>query len=279
MNERLVDMILLIMPWVIGGLIFYLVFFVAMNFHPGQYVIKTYERVNNRLKEQNAGFFDYYKIKHFLDANGAVFHYGKWITPISYTIMKLFCATLAFSVGIRWTWGIAIGLTILAYMSPEWYLIWANKSDNVKMISQLQTIYVALMVQIRAGVYVTDALSECYRKFKKGRLREAFEEMTVELYINKSFEDVIKHFNEKFSNKYIDSLCMILIQAQETGQAVELLGDMSEQLKDMKTAQLLHKKEALDRTITFCLLVMAAVVMAVIMYAFVTEMYTAVNGF
>ena len=37
-------------------------------------------------------------------------------------------------------------------------------------------------------------------------------------------------------NRYIDALCITILQACESGQAVELLGDIGEQLKDMEEA-------------------------------------------
>ncbi len=278
MNEKQIMVIVEIMPWMIGVLVFFLIFSIVVNFHPTQYVVKTYERINNRLKEQKNGLFDYENTRLFLISNGATFHLGHWINPISYIMMRVLCSLGAFFLGIQFQWYLAVIFAVMGFLFPEYYLIRANKRDNEKLLSQVQTMYITLMVQIKAGVYITDALSECYQNFEKGRLRDALEEMTAEFYINKSFDDVINHFNEKFNNTYIDSLCVILIQAQETGQAVELLGDMSEQLKDMKSAKLLHKKEALDRTITFCLLGMIAAILGVIIYACVTEMFGTVTG-
>lgn len=262
-----------IMPWVISILVFAFMFVVAVSFKPTQYVVRTYERINNRLSEQKSGIFDYERIRRFLMANGAHFYYGRWLNPTSYVLVRLLCSVGMFFLGIQFHWILAILGTILGFMLPQLYIYRRNKKDNRALLSQIQTLYIALMVQIKAGVYITDALSECYQSFSKGRLRAALEEMTAEVYINKSFEDVINHLNEKFNNIYIDSLCVILLQAQETGQAVELLGDMTEQLKDMKAAELLHKKEALNRTVTFCYLGMIAAVLGVILYACVTEIY------
>ena len=61
---------------------------------------------------------------------------------------------------------------------------------------------------------------------------------------------VITNFQHKFSNSYIDSLCVAIIQALDSGEAVELLGDISEQLKSFQNAALMRKKQELDRALT-----------------------------
>ena len=55
-----------------------------------------------------------------------------------------------------------------------------------------------------------------------------------------------KILQDCFDNRYIDSLCIILLQALESGQVVELLGDIGEQIKDMEQSVLEKKKNALD---------------------------------
>ena len=73
-------------------------------------------------------------------------------------------------------------------------------------------------------------------------------------------------FQGKFDNRQIDALCITLIQAGESGQAVELLGDMGEQLKDMEITVLNHQKNALDRILTFYQLGMLGASLGVILY-------------
>lgn len=76
----------------------------------------------------------------------------------------------------------------------------------------------------------------------------------------------------------MDSLCIILLQALESGQAVELLGDIGEQIKDMEETVLKRRKSALDRSITFYQLGILAVVLAIALYACVTYMFGAAAG-
>jgi hypothetical protein len=77
----------------------------------------------------------------------------------------------------------------------------------------------------------------------------------------------------------VDSLCITVLQALESGQAVELLGDIGEQLKDMEGTVLERRKGKLERSITFYQLGILVVVLGIALYACVTYMFGAVSGF
>ena len=89
----------------------------------------------------------------------------------------------------------------------------------------------------------------------------------------------VSDFQGKFDNRQIDSLCITLIQAGESGQAVELFQDMGEQLKDLELTALRHQKSALDRSITFYQLGMLGATLGVILYACVGYMFRAAVKF
>ena len=110
-------------------------------------------------------------------------------------------------------------------------------------------------------------------------MKQALLELAGDLVMRAELEEQLVKFQGKFDNRYIDSLCMILLQAMESGQSVDLLGDLSEQIKDMEAAVLGQKKEALDRSVTFYQLGILVAVMGLVLYACVTQMFTAVTGF
>lgn len=268
-----------LMPYVITALFFILIIAVSVSYHPGKNIVKVYSRVNNRLRENKTGLFNYEKTSKFLRANGAIQHFGTWMEPIKFMVMKFAAALVLFVLTLSIGWPAAAAAAILGFQMPNLLLIYMNRQDNYNMMPQIQTLYSTLTVQIKAGVYVTDAIAESYRGMEKGRIRTALEEFSVELYMKNSFDDCVQNFNSKFSNNFIDSLCIILLQAQESGKAVELLHDMTEQLKDMKEASLLRKKEQLERTSTFGVLGELAVALAIIIYACFISMMDTANKF
>lgn len=237
-----------------------------------QTIKKVYERVNNQLREKK-GFFDYEKIEKFLLANGAAYHYGTKINPIKLTIYRLILATIGFMFGIQFHTIFAVIMTIFGFQAPVFMLTYLNTKDNQKMLPEIRDVYSTLQVQIRSGIHITNALAECYHSIESRRLRKNLEELTNEIYIKKSVEEAVNHFNQKFNNGLIDTLCNIIMQAQESGQIVELLADIAEQIKDMQSAILLKRKEKLDRQITLYTLVLVAAIIAVILYACVNMMF------
>lgn len=103
-------------------------------------------------------------------------------------------------------------------------------------------VYHALEIQIRAGVYVTDALAECYGSVQEPRLKQALLDLAGDIVMKADIFDAMERFQGKFDNRYIDSLCITILQALESGRAVELLGDIAEQIKDMESTVMERKK-------------------------------------
>lgn len=138
--------------------------------------------------------------------------------------------------------GYAVLAATVLYFLPELLLIYMNERDNHNMLTEIKLIYQALEVQIRAGIYVADALTECCQSVKGRRLQQALIELAGDLVMQSDLMTALSAFQGKFDNRQIDALCITLIQAGESGQAVELLGDMGEQLKDMEITVLNHQK-------------------------------------
>lgn len=214
-----------------------------------------------------------------LRKNGAEFHFGRKITPVKYLCGRLLLAMAgALAVGrIGWEYGILSAAVL--YFVPELLLLYLNRADNRKMLPEIKLIYQALEVQILAGVYVTDALTECCQSVRTQRLQQALMELSGDIVMQADLVTALSDFQQKFDNRQMDALCITLIQAGESGQAVDLLKDMGEQLKDMETAVLQQQKSALDRSITFYQLGMLGTVLGIILYACVGYMFRAVVQF
>lgn len=267
------QLLIKILPLIAAVLVFTLIIVMYLNYQPDK-LVKEYERINMRLKAQRNYFFNYQKIDEYLKANGATFHYGKWIEPIKYYALCLVLAVVLFSIGIKYHWLMAILGGVVGYQLTAILLYLMNKSDNQAMLLQIQTVYNTMIVQIKAGVYVTDSLSECYSSLPPGRLRSALEEVAGELFMSSSFDTAICNFNSKFNNSYIDSLCIILLQGKETGKTVELLNDMTEQLSDLYRSILAKKKQSLSLTLLFCMLGLLFAFFIFIFYALIMDVFT-----
>lgn len=202
---------------------------------------------------------------------GASFHLGSGISPFTLLFVKLllgFAGFLAVS-NISLVYGAIV--MILLYFLPEILFGYLNRQDNKKLLPQLQLVYRGLEIQMRAGVHVTQALAECYSCVKEKRLKQALLDMTSDLVVHGDIYEALRNLQEKFDNRHIDSLCIVILQSMESGQAIDLLNDLGEQMKDMELILMNGKKENLDRSITFYQLGILAAVLGVVIYACVTE--------
>lgn len=69
----------------------------CMVLNPQKTFIRVYERVDNQLREVN--IFRYEKIERFLKENGAAEHFGNWISPLKYFLLRFCCSMIGFLLG------------------------------------------------------------------------------------------------------------------------------------------------------------------------------------
>lgn len=242
-------------------------------------VLRAYRELKGFLKEKGEAGSLYQSYKGWLVRNGACFHYGPWVEPVRFSALCLIlglAGLLAGMAGGGWCGALFfLGLLLL----PVVLLSYLNRRDNERMLPELKLVYHALEIQTRAGVYITDALAECYGSVQEKRLRKALLELAGDIVMKADVSASLEKFQGKFDNRYVDSLCIIILQALESGQAVELLRDIGEQIRDMEEAVMEQRKAALDRRITFCQLGVLTVVLGIALYACVTYMFGAAATF
>lgn len=278
MEERQILLCLEILPFVVAVLIFLLLIGLSIQY-PKQMLLQACEEFTGLLREKNRDSGWYRRTEEWLKKNGAIFHYGKWMNPTVYFTLRIVLALMGLLAVSMISMGYGILVGIILFFLPGWMLTYMNRKDNLELLPEMKLVYHSLEIQIRAGVYVTDALAECYGSVRQRRLRQALLDLAGDIVMKSDIYEALDRFQEKFDNRYIDSLCITILQALESGQAVELLSDISEQIKDMETVVMERKKGALDRSITFYQLGVLAAVMGVVLYACITHMYTAAIQF
>lgn len=242
-------------------------------------LLRAYYELSGLLRE-NGRSGDYYRrMERWLLKNGAAYHYGKWVEPVRFLAICLICGLAGTFITAPLGIGYGAAAFFLLTFLPVWLLQYLNKKDNERLLPELKLVYHALEIQIRAGVYVTDALAECYGNVQERRLRQALLDLAGDIVMKADVHDSLDRFQGKFNNPHVDSLCIIVLQALESGQAVELLRDIGEQVKDMEEAVLARRKAALDRKITFCQLGVLTVVLGIALYLCVRYMFGAAAVF
>ncbi len=267
------------LPALAGGMMFLLFVSLQRQFHPERVVLKTFRELRGLLKKQRRAVSWYQKTQSWLEKNGAAFHYGRRMEPLRYLAVRILLAAVGMLVMLSASVFAGLCAGLVLFFLPDVLLLYLNSRDNEKLLPELKLIYHALEIQIRAGVYVMDALTECYGSAKSARLRAALLRLAGDVAVKADAHQALERFQAGFDNRYIDSLCMIILQALESGQALELLGDIGEQLKDMEETVLAKRKGALDRSVTFYQLGILSAVLGVAVYACVMHMFGAAAGF
>ena len=214
----------------------------------------------------------YQQMQSRLNRYGAGFHYGRRIGPVNYFLIRLVLLMTGIVVigKLSVELGIVSGLAL--FFLPDVLLMYMNKKDNEKMLPEIKLIYHTMEIQIKAGVYVMDALVECYGGVSHNRLKAALLDLAGDVAVHADVYEALEDFQAKFDNAHINALCVTIYQALESGQAVELLRDLGEQVKDMEQLVLAGKKASLDRSLTFYQLGILTVLLGLTLYVCIVQM-------
>ena len=258
---------------------FWLVFRPVLSGRMTEAILLAAEEAGRNLKENGRGIFDYEKADRYLIRNGAKYHFGGWVNPFSFMAARLILGAAGAGIGLYYGLLQACILAVLFFLIPDGLLSRMNHQDNEKILPELKLVYNAMALQIQAGVYVMDAMAECYGSVCDKRLKQGLLSLSGEIAMKADAQKALERFQDKFDNRYIDSLCITVLQALESGQAVELLVDIAEQMKDMEAGIMSRKKAGLDRSITFYQLGILTAILAVVLYACITHMFSAAINF
>lgn len=255
-------------------LVFLGLLYMGSHMETGRLVLKAYENICMQARSYKGSLLDYEHWERYLQFHGASYFYGKWINPVSYIALCLIIGLLGMAIGFSFGIIVAITCFFVGCLLPGILLQYLDKRDNEKMLPELDMVYSALSIQIRAGVYVTDALAEMYGSVTHERLRDALQNLSGDIVMKSDLDQALERFQGQFRNRYIDSLCITILQAMESGQAVELLGDIAEQIKDMEITLQHKRKEQLNRSTTFYQLGIFALILVLVLYSCVVHMFS-----
>lgn len=278
MTEKVVLICLRGMPVILAVLVFVGIMMFGREVWEKQ-ILKVYEEFGGLLavKSRESGWF--LKTQGFLLKKGAEFHFGKWLHPAGWLALCVMSGCACFLLGLQVNLFLALLCGPGGLFLPVGLLCFLNHRDNERMLPEIKLIYNGLELQLQAGVYVTDALTECLGAVSEIRLSEALLELAGAITVKADVYEALNRFQSRFDNRYIDALCITLIQALESGQAVDLLKDIAEQVKDMELLVMGRRKAALDRSVTFYQLGILAALLGVVIYACVSQMFAVAVGF
>lgn len=214
----------------------------------------NYVNKKNKYLKQNGAFY------MFPNLNVKVFYIIKIATAAVFGILMYIICPSVFVV-----------MVCLGYLFPDMLLKLSNSSDNDSMMSDIESIYDIMRIQARAGVFIQDSLMDCYSSSKNSRLKAALIELCNQISTSCTMEEAVTQFNDKFNNRHIDILSIVLRQSQTSGKTVQILSDMSEQIRQVRHSMALKEEGRLERKIEFLELLIFIGVLAIGVYSMGNE--------
>lgn len=241
--------------------------------------VRSKDFAENILRRSKLKYLDPDSIQKYLESTGAPYMFKGFANPAAFIMLKILSAILLYFLIMQISKNFLIVFLMAAagFFLPEILLNVSDYFDNETILPDMKKIYDTLRIQTKAGVFLDDALSECYLAAKNRRLKSALLELTTEISIKKNIEEALENFNGKFRNEHIKTFCMVINQAQDSGKSSQLLKDLSDQMKDLQHSINLKNKEALDRKVQIVELLIFVGLLAVTVYSLGLEITTSLG--
>lgn len=244
---------------------------------------KKISRLSTFLKKSNIKAFNYDTTEELLKKNG-IMDKLPFINPNNYQICRILMGVILGLLGnvllkeldFSQPW-LAFLLIPVGFPFTDRIVKELNEQDNEKMLPDIRKIYNTLKIQSKAGMYLTESLLEIYRVVTNKRLKKALLELNGNLYIKNQITEAIDDFNSKFNNDYIDMMCTTITQAEQSGQSVKILNDISGQL--VAVQKQMHKKEEnrLEGKLVILQLLLAITIILIIVIILYSVLMTSIN--
>lgn len=240
-----------IYPILLAVLVFLFLLTVAIKTKPQKKMQEAYNSFNDKLlktQKKRKNSFDFDTVHNELLRNGILYRFPWMDSPANYIgikiILSLICSLLFCLIHIIF---IPIGF-LLGYKLIDLMIYYINRHDNKVMQNDIQLIYNLLLIQSKSNIYLPDALCDCVELINPDdkRLIKALKILKGDLYGGKTFKEALEYFNSSFNNSYIDSMCVTLLQAADTGLAANLLKDINKQVQHFTTLQLNQETKMMD---------------------------------
>lgn len=225
-----------------------------------------------QLKDTKVDYFNWDSIQSYMNRMGITHMLGDKGTPIYYMLIKCGIAVFGCAIGIQiaWYWGF-VGL-VVGFMCFDWFAIINNDSDNNAMLDDIKTIYDNMKIQARAGVYITTAVAECSSIIKNKRLRDAMMELANDSIANGSLDKATQTFAGKFKNQYIESLALIIQQANESGHAADMFEAMADSIDEIQSAIFIKEQQKIKTQIMTAQMMIYGSLIGTIIFVFLGMM-------
>lgn len=231
---------------------------------------KTYiaarESLLKSMRTSKIKYFNYDEVEQYINSSGLAFMTDYKMTPLMYVLLRTGLAIFLMIIGLQFSLFAGLVLLPIGYFGLDFIINVSDKSDNDKMLSDIEDVYDTLRIQTKAGVYITSVLTDCYLVVKNKRLKSAFLKLTSDIAAKNDIDIALDDFRAKFRNEYIDTLVIIIKQSMKTGQAAKMFDDIREQIADIDAAMIINEKNSINGKIILVQMLVYTVIIVVSVY-------------
>lgn len=221
-----------------------------INLLKGKYRQLKQLRYDNSRKDLDKRI-EYDMIDEKLQSNGTKFRMGDNFSPFDYLMLRLLIGLLLAFIGlVLHPLLVVVGFFLGYYMVP-FYFDYENKNDGKDMMDDVAAMFGIVSLQLRNGVYLSQVIYECYLSTTHPRLKKALLELSLEMEKFGNVKEAAISFRSKFEDKYLDSFSKTLEQAEETGNAADLLKDLENQIEGINEAIAIREEQKVNSTAFF----------------------------
>lgn len=204
----------------------------------------------------------YEERKVYLSRIGAAYLAGRTVLPEEYLLIQVSSALIACFLEGVFLGKVGVLGAAAGFFLPGIFLTMKNSRDNKRILRDVKGIYDTIQIKTQGGMFLTSAITECYKNTRNQRLKKALYEMSGQIIAKNDITETIDAFNMKFKNPYIDNLCIILKQSLDSGKTVEIMESIQDQLADMQNAVNLQIRNRLNAKVLFVQMLLYLVIVA-----------------
>lgn len=216
----------------------FLLTFVACYVEPIQENVKAVAKsiLLHSMQVSKSSYFNYERLEMFIKEYGVAYMMYESINPVMYIIIKILIGI--FLAVLVMTQVSSVLLFVITF-SFGFFLVDIlvrrnNDSDNKDMMADIANTYDVLKIQMRAGVFITDAIYFCYQNCSNKRLKDGFLGLYLDIKSSNNVVEALRNFNSKFKNNNISTLCAVLEQSLATGQSADILDNITKKNVDIQ---------------------------------------------
>lgn len=195
-------------------------------------------------------------------------------------LLKILTFAAVYLLGLKITnSAVALAAGILGFFAPNMLVQKMNDMDNDEMFGDLKAIYDTLRIQQSAGVYITNALMDCYLMVRNKRLKTAMKELSRNIVSEKDISKALNILSEKFRNDYIDELVVSVNQSVQTGQITKILEEINKQMLHIEENINIKKEKSVERTMTMIEILLYVGILGIALYGLAVSASTSIYNF